>query len=332
MNRVKKQKQLKQFNLMVAGHSRTGKTDYIHTLFQTLKVHRLTPDNEQVTGILFPLDSNQITPSSCRIECDDPFGDKLSLRLIDTPGLDIPNGIHRAPASSIEALQSMAYSYADKLLNYIEKQFQQTLEQETKVNRVKGSDGQVHCLYYFMNPDIILGSKGLTIMDKIVLGRLCERVNVIPCLAKSDLVTVRDLKQIQECIKRDLVEFELGVYDFGTDEEDEVLRQKIPFCMVNSEEAFHETDGQRMMGITVDGKTMLGREYIWGMIQVENPDHCDFLTLRDAILGEYVDDLRANTSEVFYEKWRTENLVKQRKSVFVPNDLKKKLREMTVEE
>jgi cell division control protein 11 len=332
--RVKSKKQAKQFNLMVAGHSRTGKTDYIHTLFQTLSVHRLVPDSpEQVTSVLFPAESNQVTPSTCRIECDDPYGEKLSLRLIDTPGLDIPNGIHRAPQSSMDALQSMAHSYADKLLSYIEQQFQNTLEQETKVNRTKGIDSQVHTLLYFMNPDIILGSKGITVMDRIVLSRLCDRVNVVPCLAKSDLVTVRDLTQIQEFIKRDLAGFELGVYDFGDEEEEDILlRNKIPFCIVNSEEAFHEEDGQRLMGITVDGATVLGREYIWGMIHVENPEHCDFITLRDAILGDYVEDLRCKTSEVYYEMWRTESLVKARKSVFVPQDLKMKLRELTLAE
>jgi septin family protein len=331
MVRVKKQKQSKPFNAMVAGHSRSGKTDFIHTLFETLFVHRLVPDSEQVT-LLFPLDGNQVTPSSCRIECDDPFGEKISLRLIDTPGLDIPNGIYRAPASSIDALQSMAHAYADKLLTYIEAQFQQTLDEETKVLRTKGADSQVHTVFYFMNPDIILGSKGLTIMDRIVLSRLCERVNVVPCLAKSDLVTVRDLNQIHESIKRDLAAYELKVYDFTDDEEDEFVRQKVPFRIVNSEEAFHEVDGQRKMGITVDGNTILGREYIWGMIQVDNPEHCDFVTLRDAILGDYADDLRDKTSQVYYEMWRTESLVKSRKSVFVPEDLQKKLRELALEE
>jgi septin family protein len=332
--RIKNKKQLKHFNLMVAGHSRTGKTDYIHTLFHTLLVHRLVPDSpDAFTAVLFPSDSNQVTPSSCRIECDDPYGEKVSLRLIDTPGMDIPNGIHRAPASAMEALESMAHAYADKVLDYIEKQFSLTLEQETRINRTKGADSQVHALLYFLNPDIVLGSKGINVMDRIVLGRLCERVNIFPCLAKSDLVTVRDLKQIQEFIKRDLGEFELNVYDFGDEDEvDEQFRAKIPFCIVNSEEAFNEEDGQRAMGITVKGEILLGREYVWGVIEVENPDHCDFVVLRDAILGDYVDDLRTKTSEVYYEYWRTENLLKEKKSLLVPEDLQEKLRELTVSE
>ncbi|KAJ3261166.1 hypothetical protein HK103_006475 [Boothiomyces macroporosus] len=320
---------------MVAGHSRTGKTDFIYTLFETLSVQKVIPEDEnQETAEMFPLDVTVPTPSPVRIECSDPYNStKILLRFIDTPGLDIPNGIHRAPPSSIPGLEYAANQYADSLVGYIEQQFQATLEQESKVRRnPKSPDFQVHACLYLLNPDVILASKGLTIMDKVVLEQLTEKVNVIPCLAKSDLITVRDLQLIKGYIRNDLGN--LAIYSFPEEdlEEDEVyLQSMIPFCMVNSEELYSEAGSKRAMGIVVDGKKVLGREYLWGTIEVENPKHCDFDALKTALLGTHLEDLRLSTREEFYEKWRTESLTKSRSSLLLPADLKTKMELVTLE-
>ncbi|KAJ3314979.1 hypothetical protein HDV04_004779 [Boothiomyces sp. JEL0838] len=319
---------------MVAGHSRTGKTDFIYTLFETLSVQKVIPEDEnQETAEMFPLDVTVPTPSPVRIECSDPYNStKILLRFIDTPGLDIPNGIHRAPPSSIPGLEYAANQYADSLVGYIEQQFQATLEQESKVRRnPKSPDFQVHACLYLLNPDVILASKGLTIMDKVVLEQLTEKVNVIPCLAKSDLITVRDLQLIKGYIRNDLGN--LAIYSFPEEdlEEEVYLQSMIPFCMVNSEELYSEAGSKRAMGIIVDGKKVLGREYLWGTIEVENPKHCDFDALKTALLGTHLEDLRLATREEFYEKWRTESLTKSRSSLLLPADLKTKMEMVTLE-
>lgn len=328
--RIKTKKQAKQFNLLLAGHARTGKTDFIHTLYETLEVHKLVPNDEsQGTQVLFPLDCTQVTPSTCRIECKDPFDARILLQLIDSPGLDVPAGIHRASQASLDSLRLMAKQYCGGILRYIETQFAITLEQESKIKRnPKSPDYQVHALLYLLNPDVILGSKGLTPMDKLVLEQLCKCVNVIPCLAKSDLVTVRDLKQVQSFIRNDIADLNLNIYDFGEDEQDEALRELLPFCLINSEEAFHEVGGARSMGITINGEMVLGREYNWGTINVENPDHCDFTALSNAILGTHMDDLIEKTREVFYEHWRTENLTQHSK--FRPESLRQQASRLSV--
>lgn len=101
------------FNLLVAGHTRAGKTDFIHTLFETVNVIRFTNSEpgEEVSisqdNHLFPLDVTEATPSLCAIECqpDPNRSHKISLNLIDSPGLSIPAGLQRAPQSSIDALE-----------------------------------------------------------------------------------------------------------------------------------------------------------------------------------------------------------------------------------
>lgn len=175
-----------QFNLMLAGHSRTGKTDFIYTLVETLDISHLHQNKGAETQILFPTDSIKPTESSCIIECDDPFQyQKILLKLIDSPGMDIPTGIYRVHPSAYEVLELRAHEYADMLLHYIEGQYDKILNEESKIRRDKKTDYEVHACLYFLNPDIILSSKGLTVMDKIVLDKLCGRVNIIPCLGKS---------------------------------------------------------------------------------------------------------------------------------------------------
>ncbi|KAI8894910.1 Septin-type guanine nucleotide-binding (G) domain-containing protein [Globomyces pollinis-pini] len=324
---------------MVAGHYRTGKSDFIQTLFDTLKVHKLVTDDDAPVSKIFPEDVTFPTPSSCRIECDDAYQtDKISLQIIDCPGLDIPAGIIKPHSQVGNQLDKVALDYANLLLEYIENQFRFRLAQENLVRRnPKAIDTQVHSCLYFLNPDVILGSKGLTRLDRIVLEKLCTRVNIVPCLAKSDLVTVRDLRLIRDYLYDDFHGMKIPIFNFRDEEDDEEdqdsidVASKVPFCIVNSEELSNDGN-QRVMGILINDQKVLGREYIWGSIEVENPDHCDFDLLVSVILGSHIDDLRISTREKFYELWRTENLTDGQVTLKLPEDLRSKVSQLTMDE
>lgn len=67
-------------------------------------------------------------------------------------------------------------------------------------------------------------------------------------------------------------------YDVEEDEEDTIeenseLRALLPFSIIGSEEE-----------ITVNGRTVRGRQYPWGAVEVDNPKHSDFGRLRSALL------------------------------------------------
>ena len=75
---------------------------------------------------------------------------------------------------------------------------------------------------------------------------------------------------------------------------------------------------------TVDGRTVKGREYLWGVAEgtsvicrpprpnmhglsdpsVENEDHCDFRKLRSLLIRTYMLDLISTTEEIHYENYR----------------------------
>jgi cell division control protein 11 len=48
----------------------------------------------------------------------------------------------------------------------------------------------------------------------------------------------------------------------------------LPFAVVGSEEE-----------VEIDGEPIRARVYPWGLVEVDNPRHCDFVRLRAAILG-----------------------------------------------
>jgi len=50
-------------------------------------------------------------------------------------------------------------------------------------------------------------------------------------------------------------------------------QESIPFAVVGSTQM-----------IEVKGKKVRGRLYPWGVVEVENPDHCDFLKLRTMLM------------------------------------------------
>ncbi|KAJ9592523.1 hypothetical protein L9F63_015796, partial [Diploptera punctata] len=61
--------------------------------------------------------------------------------------------------------------------------------------------------------------------------------------------------------------------------------------------------------LEVRGRKVRGRLYPWGVVEVENPDHCDFIKLRTMLIT-HMQDLQEVTQEVHYENYRSERLAK----------------------
>lgn len=59
----------------------------------------------------------------------------------------------------------------------------------------------------------------------------------------------------------------------------------------------------------LDGRTVRGRSYPWGIVEVDNEDHCDFVKLRQMLVRTYMEELREHTNTALYEKWRSEKLL-----------------------
>ena len=69
-----------------------------------------------------------------------------------------------------------------------------------------------------------------------------------------------------------------------------------------------------------DSRVVRGRAYPWGVIEIDNEDHCDFVKLRQMLIRTHMEEVKEYTNEVLYEDFRTECLkgmgVAQDMSVF----------------
>ena len=81
--------------------------------------------------------------------------------------------------------------------------------------------------------------------------------------------------------------------------EAEEIASKIPFAVVGSDQIVS----------TPDGRHVRGRAYPWGVVEVDNEEHCDFVKLRQMLIRTYMEELREYTNDVLYENWRTEKLL-----------------------
>ncbi|KAL7986828.1 hypothetical protein Chor_013111 [Crotalus horridus] len=75
-----------------------------------------------------------------------------------------------------------------------------------------------------------------------------------------------------------------------------IVPASVPFAVIGSNQL-----------IEVKGKKIRGRLYPWGVVEVENPEHNDFLKLR-TMLVTHMQDLQEVTQDLHYENFRSERL------------------------
>ncbi|XP_017722789.1 PREDICTED: septin-14 [Rhinopithecus bieti] len=73
----------------------------------------------------------------------------------------------------------------------------------------------------------------------------------------------------------------------------------LPFAVVGS-----------MDEVKVGKRMVRGRHYPWGVLQVENENHCDFVKLRDMLLCTNMENLKEKTHTQHYECYRYQKLQK----------------------
>lgn len=139
-------------------------------------------------------------------------------------------------------------------------------------------------------------------MDVEILRRLHKKVNIVLVIGKVDCLTEKELKTLKQNILRDLGEHGINLYqlpecdsdeDEPFKEQDRELKGSIPFAVVGSNAI-----------IEIAGKKVRGRMYPWGVVDVENPLHSDFIKLRTFLISTHMQDLKDTTQDVHYENFR----------------------------
>jgi len=269
-----------EFTLMVVGESGLGKSTLINSLFQT----DLYSDKKKTDSIKKTVN---IDASTVEIE---ERGVKLRLTIVDTPGF----------GDAIDSTNSHK-----TIIQYIDDKFEQFLTDESGLNRRNISDHRAHCCFYFISP----WGHGLKPLDIECMKALQSKVNIIPIIAKADTLTQNEVKRLKVKIMNELNKHNIQIYkipDCDSDEDDEFktqnkqLKESIPFAVVGSNQT-----------IEVRGRKVRGRCYPWGVIEIENIEHNDFIKLRSMLIT-HMQDLQEVTHEIHYENYRSEKLGQQK--------------------
>ncbi|XP_038566537.1 septin 7b isoform X2 [Micropterus salmoides] len=265
-----------EFTLMVVGESGLGKSTLINSLFLT-----------DLYSAEYPGPSHRIK-KTVQVEQSKVLikegGVQLLLTIVDTPGFG-------------DAVDNS--NCWQPIIDHIDSKFEDYLNSESRVNRRQMPDSRIHCCLYFIAPS----GHGLKPLDIEFMKRLHEKVNVIPLIAKADTLTPEECQQFKKQIMREIQEHKIKIYEFPeTDDEEEnrlvkKIKEKLPLAVVGSNTI-----------IEVNSKRVRGRQYPWGVAEVENSDHCDFTILRDMLIRTHMQDLKDVTNNVHYENYRSRKL------------------------
>ncbi len=195
----------------------------------------------------------------------------------------------------------------DPIVKYIKDQHSAYLRKELTAMRDRYIvDTRIHCCLFFINPT----GHGLRPIDVTVMKKLSDVVNVVPVIAKSDSLTMDERDLFKERIRAEMQYNNIRIYPFENEEyeveEQELndrIRNLIPFAIVGSEST-----------VVVDGKQVRGRKNRYGVVNVENESHCEFVHLRNFLTRTHLQDLIETTAQIHYEAFRSKQLLALKES------------------
>uniref|UniRef100_A0A8C5SRH9 Septin 3 n=1 Tax=Laticauda laticaudata TaxID=8630 RepID=A0A8C5SRH9_LATLA len=137
------------------------------------------------------------------------------------------------------------------------------------------------------------------------MKHLSKMVNIIPVIAKADTMTLEEKIEFKQRVRKELEVNGIEFYpqkEFDEDledkaENDKIRQESMPFAVVGSDKEYQ-----------VNGKRVLGRKTPWGVIEVENLNHCEFALLRDFVIRTHLQDLKEVTHNIHYETYRAKRL------------------------
>merc|ERR1740129_2285557 len=261
------------FNIMCIGETGLGKSTLMDSLFNT------------------SFESNQAIHREPSVKLNshtyelEESGVKLKLTLCDTVGY----------GDQVNKDDSFK-----PIVDYIDSQYELYLQEELKIKRNLNSyhDSRVHACLYFITPN----GHGLKSIDLVCMKKLDSKVNIIPIIAKADTINKAELAKFKTKIMSELINNGVQIYQFPTGEETVAETNKqmngiLPFAVVGSNDF-----------VKVGNKMVRARQYPWGVVQVENENHCDFTKLREMLIRTNMEDLCDSTHSRHYELYRKERL------------------------
>lgn len=114
------------------------------------------------------------------------------------------------------------------------------------------------------------------------MKQLHNKVNIVPVIAKADVLTKKEVLRLKKRVMEEIEGSGIKIYplpDCDSDEDEDYkeqvrqLKEAVPFAVCGANTL-----------LEVKGRKVRGRLYPWGVVEVENPDHCDFIKLRTMLM------------------------------------------------
>ncbi|XP_067151407.1 septin-10 isoform X1 [Apteryx mantelli] len=257
------------FNILCIGETGIGKSTLIDSLFNTSfddPVSTHFQPNVRLRAQTYELQESNV---------------RLKLTIVSTVGF----------GDQIKKEESY-----QPIVDYIDAQFEAYLQEELKIKRSLHSyhDTRIHVCLYFISPT----GHSLKSLDLLTMKSLDSKVNIIPIIGKADSVSKTELQKFKVKLMSELVSNGVQIYQFPTDDEtvseiNAIMNGHLPFAVVGSTEE-----------VKVENKMVKARQYPWGIVQVEDENHCDFVKLREMLICTNMEDLREQTHAQHYELYR----------------------------
>nr|CAD2170417.1 unnamed protein product [Meloidogyne enterolobii] len=295
-----------EFSLMVVGQSGLGKSTFLNTLFMAELLDLKHEESSKIKSTV------SIESKTFRLTENDV---RLKLTVVDTPGFGdfVDNSKCWEP-----------------IVKYIDDRFADYLAEETKIDRsARIEDKRVHLCIYFIPPN----GHGLKQLDIAFMQALQDRVNIVPVIAKADTLTPTELGDFKHQIMEDMRKNNISLYkppDFDYEQQQLDVNGWRVSSTNGRAQSQHNAGNSAQLGLSkrfpfaIIGSThvkeiLVGgeqratkqrvrvREYPWGIVQVDNLGHNDFVALRDMIRNNLIDLIEV-TKSVHYENYRMHNL------------------------
>nr|VZI38269.1 unnamed protein product [Spirometra erinaceieuropaei] len=266
------------FNILIVGASGLGKSTFLNSLFMT----DIYNDAYVGPSIRFYRDRTTSPVSSATFELVEN-NVSLVMSVIDTPGF----------AESLD--NSTCW---EPILSEIDRRNAAFMDAELTINRKIsgcGAHGRlgvfpeqlIHACFYFIEPT----GHGLRLVDLKAMRHLCDKVNLIPLIAKADTMTAEECRDFKSIVKEQFQREGIHTYDFplsaltaekarDADEqksslsEVRTLRLRQPFAVCSGTQEIQKEDGRKVRC----------RVYPWGIVETDSLEHNDFRALKTLLM------------------------------------------------
>lgn len=280
------------YNIMVVGANGLGKTTFLNMLLDTDRIPAGGHSCEDISPVRYLCNNGEIVPvsSGCADGTSAQIGNIVTFRKY------VADVVEKGFSVSLSLLE--VDNLGDSVSNdrcwepieeYIKRQFVLYQESESETIKLHIRDTRIHVCLFFVEPN----PEGLRCVDISVMKKISRLCNLVPIVAKSDILSSREIQQCYNKIGKDM--YDHGIHFFSAEWNDEAGENAPPYFIVS----FSKNDNGDYC-----------REYAWGVLQLENPATNDFLILQDLIIKKRFCELREFT-EQFYMNFKISQLIEK---------------------